>query len=148
MNRATVLVQTSRTRASACRPGGDGRRHAGRLDRLARQPRLLRGRGELPDAGAHPAAVAEALRAVLSDSQLRDRLRREGLGTAADYAWEKRIDELEAFLRRVAEPVVLPRREALSAAGAERLGLLGLELFRCAGSEAAEVTTLMTHTPK
>jgi GT2 family glycosyltransferase len=57
-----------------------------------------------------PAAVAEALSAVLSSGELRDRLRREGLQTAADYSWEKRIDELEGFLHRVAEPVVLPRR--------------------------------------
>jgi GT2 family glycosyltransferase/glycosyltransferase involved in cell wall biosynthesis len=51
---------------------------------------------------ATPGAVGEALAYLLGDAELRDRLGRAGIETAQDYAWEKRIDALEAFYRRVA----------------------------------------------
>jgi glycosyltransferase involved in cell wall biosynthesis len=51
-----------------------------------------------PSAGA----VSAALQRVLQDPELRERLGRAGLGTARDYAWETRIDALEAFFKRVA----------------------------------------------
>jgi glycosyltransferase involved in cell wall biosynthesis len=51
-----------------------------------------------PSAGA----VAAALQRVLEDPELRARLGEAGLRTAQDYAWETRIDALEAFFMRVA----------------------------------------------
>jgi hypothetical protein len=38
---------------------------------------------------------------------LRDRLGRAGMATAAEYAWNVRIDALERFLLQVAEPRTL-----------------------------------------
>ena len=49
-----------------------------------------------------PAAVAAALRRLLDDPALRAQLGRAGIETARDYAWELRIDALEAFFERVA----------------------------------------------
>jgi hypothetical protein len=39
---------------------------------------------------------------VLGDPLLRARLGQAGLQTAQEYAWERRIDVLEAFFERVA----------------------------------------------
>jgi GT2 family glycosyltransferase len=50
------------------------------------------------------AAVGAALQRVLDDPGLRERLGRAGVETAKDYAWERRIDALEAFLEGVASP--------------------------------------------
>jgi GT2 family glycosyltransferase/glycosyltransferase involved in cell wall biosynthesis len=50
----------------------------------------------------NPAAVGAALARLLGDPQLRAELGRAGVATAQDYAWEKRIDALEEFFRRVA----------------------------------------------
>jgi glycosyltransferase involved in cell wall biosynthesis len=47
-------------------------------------------------------SVSGALRRLLGDAALRERLGRAGIETAADYAWTRRIDELEAFLDRLA----------------------------------------------
>ncbi|HTZ87502.1 MAG TPA: glycosyltransferase [Solirubrobacteraceae bacterium] len=47
-------------------------------------------------------AVAAALRRLLEDPELRAALGRAGIETARDYAWERRIDALEAFFERVA----------------------------------------------
>jgi glycosyltransferase involved in cell wall biosynthesis len=49
-----------------------------------------------------PAAVGAALARLLGDGELRARLGRAGIETAQDYAWERRIDALEKFFRRVA----------------------------------------------
>jgi GT2 family glycosyltransferase len=49
-------------------------------------------------------SVATALALALSDAELRDRLGARGRETAADYAWPRRLDALEAFLTEVAEP--------------------------------------------
>jgi GT2 family glycosyltransferase len=49
-------------------------------------------------------AVGAALARLLGDPLLRERLGRAGIETAADYAWERRIDALEAFLAEVARP--------------------------------------------
>jgi len=49
-----------------------------------------------------PAAVGAALARLLGDGELRARLGRAGIETAQDYAWERRIDALEAFFQRVA----------------------------------------------
>jgi GT2 family glycosyltransferase len=49
-------------------------------------------------------AVRAAIERLLADPQLREQLGRAGIETAASYAWERRIDALEVFLERVAEP--------------------------------------------
>jgi glycosyltransferase involved in cell wall biosynthesis len=49
-----------------------------------------------------PAAVSAALTRLLADPELRARLGRAGIETAGEYAWEQRIDALEAFFERVA----------------------------------------------
>jgi glycosyltransferase involved in cell wall biosynthesis len=54
----------------------------------------------MPD--PNPRAVAAALARLLGDPELRARLGRAGIETAADYAWERRIDALEQFYGRVA----------------------------------------------
>jgi glycosyltransferase involved in cell wall biosynthesis len=56
------------------------------------------------------AAVGAALRRLLDDRDLRDELGRQGIETAQEYAWERRIDALEAFFERVASS----RRMALA----------------------------------
>jgi GT2 family glycosyltransferase len=48
-------------------------------------------------------SVAGAIGRLLGDPALRARLGEAGVATAAQYAWERRIDELEAFLERVAQ---------------------------------------------
>jgi GT2 family glycosyltransferase len=68
-----------------------------------------------------PAARVEDVRAalerVLADPALRERLGAAGRVTAADYAWERRIDALEAFLVEVAQPHLVDI-EAIAAAEA------------------------------
>jgi len=54
----------------------------------------------LPDSDAR--SVAGALTRLLGDPELRAQLGRAGIETAADYAWERRIDALEEFFERVA----------------------------------------------
>jgi glycosyltransferase involved in cell wall biosynthesis len=49
-------------------------------------------------------AVCDALGRVLQDAELRERLGRAGEETAKGFAWEQRIDALEAFLEQVARP--------------------------------------------
>jgi GT2 family glycosyltransferase len=48
--------------------------------------------------------VSAALARLLGDPGLRARVGRAGTETAAGYAWERRIDALEAFLEEVAQP--------------------------------------------
>ena len=54
-------------------------------------------------------SVSGAIGRLLADPELRRRLGTAGLETAADYAWERRIDQLEGFLERAATD---PRRRA------------------------------------
>jgi glycosyltransferase involved in cell wall biosynthesis len=49
-------------------------------------------------------AVGAAMARLLGDAQLRSRLGRAGIATAAEYAWAKRIDALESFLEDIATP--------------------------------------------
>ena len=53
-------------------------------------------------ADADPDTVSQALSRLLGDPQLRARLVQAGFETAADYAWERRIDRLERFFTDVA----------------------------------------------
>jgi GT2 family glycosyltransferase/glycosyltransferase involved in cell wall biosynthesis len=46
--------------------------------------------------------VCAAIARLLADPALRERLGRAGIETAQEYAWERRIDALEAFFERVA----------------------------------------------
>jgi GT2 family glycosyltransferase/glycosyltransferase involved in cell wall biosynthesis len=48
-------------------------------------------------------SVSGAIARLLGDPALRERLGRAGIETAQEYAWERRIDELEGFLERVAQ---------------------------------------------
>ena len=58
-------------------------------------------------ADADPDSVSAALARVLVDVELRARLVDAGLDTAADYAWERRIDQLERFFLKVAQGLPL-----------------------------------------
>jgi glycosyltransferase involved in cell wall biosynthesis len=49
-------------------------------------------------------SVSGAIGRLLGDAGLRERLGRAGIATAAEYAWERRIDELEDFLERLTSP--------------------------------------------
>jgi glycosyltransferase involved in cell wall biosynthesis len=64
--------------------------------------------------------VRAALARLLADPALCERLGRAGIETAADYAWERRIDTLERFLVDVATPrrVDLDAIDAAAAAAA------------------------------
>ncbi len=64
---------------------------------------------------AEPQAVHAALARLLGDPGLRERLGAAGIETAADYAWERRIDSLESFLLGLAAP-----RQAAPRAGLGR----------------------------
>jgi hypothetical protein len=70
--------------------------------RLARKPRPLRGRRELPDARGRGRQRRD--RQLVADPELRARLGEAGRRTAQDDTWERRIDELEAFLDGIAKP--------------------------------------------
>jgi len=50
------------------------------------------------------AAVSAAITRLLADPELRARLGEAGRRTAQNYAWERRIDQLEAFFTDVARP--------------------------------------------
>ena len=50
-----------------------------------------------------PASVAAGIERVLSDPALRERLVAGGLETVKEYAWERRIEQLERFLDGVAD---------------------------------------------
>ncbi len=52
-------------------------------------------------------SVSAALALLLGDPDLRLRLGEAGIKTAADYAWEVRIDALEGFFERIATPTSL-----------------------------------------
>ncbi len=60
------------------------------------------------------ASVSGAIARLLADPELRTRLGRAGIETAAEFAWERRIDALEAFLEGIAQP----RELELDAGGA------------------------------
>src|SRR5207249_1153122 len=51
---------------------------------------------------AKPGEVAARLAAVLSDGELRERLREGGLRAAAELDWQGKGEQLEAFYRSVA----------------------------------------------
>jgi GT2 family glycosyltransferase len=116
LNKATVFVQTSRHEGFCLPPleamaagaavvctDADGNRDFCRDSKncLLVEPR--------------PEAVSAGIDRLLRDSALRARLVEGGFRTAETYHWERRIDELEAFLNDIAQ-----RSGAPHAAGAQR----------------------------
>ncbi|HYP49188.1 MAG TPA: glycosyltransferase [Thermoleophilaceae bacterium] len=59
-------------------------------------------------ADANAEAVSAAIARLLGDPGLRARLADAGRRTAAEYAWERRIDQLERFYLGLAEPAKRP----------------------------------------
>jgi GT2 family glycosyltransferase len=102
-NRATVFIQTSTHEGFALPPLEAMATGCAVVCTDAHGNRDFCRDGEnclMPEPTA--AAVSAALRRVLGDAELRERLGRAGIETAADYAWERRIDALEAFYDSVA----------------------------------------------
>ncbi len=103
---ATVLVQTS-THEGFCPPPLESMATGGAVVCTAAHGNrdvCRAGENCLVPAGERD-AVRDALTRVLGDPQLRERLGRAGVETAKEYAWERRIDALEAFLEGVAAPL-------------------------------------------
>ena len=102
-NQATVFIQTSRHEGFALPPLEAMATGAavvctdahGNRDFCVDEVNCL-----MPEPSA--GAVGAALARLFNDSELREGLGRAGLQTAQDYAWERRIDALEAFFERVA----------------------------------------------
>ncbi len=102
---ATVLVQTS-THEGFCLPPLESMATGGAVvctDAHGNRDFCRDGENCLMPAPERD-AVRDALARVLGDPQLRERLGRAGVETAQEYAWERRIDALEAFLEGVAAP--------------------------------------------
>ncbi len=102
---ATVLVQTS-THEGFCLPALESMATGGAVvctDAHGNRDFCVDGENCLMPAPA-AAAVRDALARALGDPELRARLGQAGVETAAQYAWERRIDALEAFLEGLARP--------------------------------------------
>ena len=114
-NRATVFVQTSR-HEGFCLPPLEAMATGGAVvctDAHGNRDFCVDGVNCLiPEPTV--ASVGGAVGRLLGDPALRERLGRAGIATAAEYTWEKRIDELEGFL----EGLVPQRSSAMW--GAER----------------------------
>ena len=72
------------------------------------------------------ASVSGAITRLLTDTPLRERLAEAGRRTAAEYAWERRIDALEAFYCSLADGAALgaphaPDQRSSAMRGASRL---------------------------
>jgi GT2 family glycosyltransferase len=107
---ATVLVQTS-THEGFCLPPLESMATGGAVvctDAHGNRDFCVDGENCLMPAPERD-AVRDALARVLGDRELRERLGRAGIETAVQYAWERRIDALEAFLEGVARPASLSR---------------------------------------
>jgi GT2 family glycosyltransferase/glycosyltransferase involved in cell wall biosynthesis len=105
LNRATVFIQTS-THEGFALPPLESMATGGAVvctDAHGNRDFCVHGENCLmpePECDAVRTALAEAL----SDRALRERLGGAGLKTAANYAWERRVDALEGFLENVARP--------------------------------------------
>ncbi len=104
-SRATVFIQTS-THEGFCLPALESMATGGAVVCTdAHGNRDFCADGEnclMPEASRE--AVSAALARLLGDAELRARVGEAGIETAAEYAWERRIDALEAFLEEVARP--------------------------------------------
>jgi GT2 family glycosyltransferase len=104
-NQATVFVQTS-THEGFCLPALEAMATGCPVvctDAHGNRDYCVDGENCLIPEPTQPAVTA-SLRRLLEDPELRARLGRAGIATAADYAWPRRIDALEAFLNDVATP--------------------------------------------
>ncbi len=105
LSQATVFVQTS-THEGFCLPALESMATGGAVvctDAHGNRDFCIDGENCLmPEADRD--AVSAALARLLGDAELRERVGRAGIETAARYAWERRIDALEAFLEEVARP--------------------------------------------
>jgi glycosyltransferase involved in cell wall biosynthesis len=104
-SQATVFIQTS-THEGFCLPALESMATGGAVVCTdAHGNRDFCSDGEnclMPEASRE--AVSVALVRLLGDGELRERVGQAGIETAAEYAWERRIDALEAFLEGVAQP--------------------------------------------
>jgi glycosyltransferase involved in cell wall biosynthesis len=104
-NEATVFLQTS-SHEGFCLPALESMATGGAVvctDAHGNRDFCTDGENCLmPEPDQH--AVTAALRRLLDDPELRERLGTAGIATASDYAWTLRIDELERFLNEVATP--------------------------------------------
>jgi glycosyltransferase involved in cell wall biosynthesis len=103
LNEATVFVQTSRHEGFCLPPLEAMATGAAVVCTDAHGNRDFCRDGEnclMPE--ANPDAVRAAIAKLLEDPELRARLGDAGIETAADYAWERRIDKLEAFFDEIA----------------------------------------------
>ncbi|HEV3046136.1 MAG TPA: glycosyltransferase [Solirubrobacteraceae bacterium] len=104
-NEATVFVQTS-THEGFALPPLESMATGGAVvctDAHGNRDFCVDGRNCLMPEPA-PEAVAAALRRLLEDADLRERLGRAGVETAQEYAWDRRIDALERFFADTARP--------------------------------------------
>jgi len=112
-NEATVFVQTS-THEGFCLPPLEAMATGGAVvctDAHGNRDFCVDGVNCLmpePTVSAVSAAIAK----LLADPDLRARLGQAGRRTAQDYAWERRVDELEGFLRAIAAVKAPPRSAA------------------------------------
>jgi GT2 family glycosyltransferase len=104
-SQATVFIQTS-THEGFCLPALESMATGGAVVCTdAHGNRDFCADGEnclMPEATRE--AVSAALARLLGDAELRARMGEAGIETAGEYAWERRIDALEAFLEEVARP--------------------------------------------
>lgn len=104
-NQATVFVQTS-VHEGFCLPPLESMATGGAVvctDAHGNRDFCANGQNCLmpePD----PAAVSSAIKRLLSDARLRERLGQGGIATAGQYDWTLRLDALERFLAEVAKP--------------------------------------------
>jgi glycosyltransferase involved in cell wall biosynthesis len=104
-NQATVLVQTS-THEGFCLPPLEAMATGAAVvctDAHGNRDFCIDGENCLmPEPTVE--SVSGAIGRLLEDPDMRERLGAAGIRTAADYTWEKRIEELEGFLESVTSP--------------------------------------------
>jgi len=104
-NQATVFVQTS-VHEGFCLPPLEAMATGGAVvctDAHGNRDFCVDGENCLMPA-ANAMAVSAAIARLLADAQLRERLGAAGAQTAAEFAWDQRIDALEEFLTDIAQP--------------------------------------------
>jgi glycosyltransferase involved in cell wall biosynthesis len=105
LNEATVFLQTS-SHEGFCLPILESMATGGAVvctDAHGNRDFCVDGENCLMPA-SEPAAVADAVSRLIADPDLRERLGRGGVATAAGYDWASRIDALEDFMTDIARP--------------------------------------------
>jgi glycosyltransferase involved in cell wall biosynthesis len=108
LNEATVFVQTSR-HEGFCLPALESMATEGAVvctDAHGNRDFCIDGENCLMPT-ATSTSVTAALQSILTDESLRHRLGTNGIKTAQEYSWPRRIDALERFLLEVAMPRVI-----------------------------------------